>query len=173
MRNGHIIYKVSDLDRAVMQWREKGFDVEYGRKKRSINALIYFSEGAYIELLGKGALPKIINFFSTLFGRKRYIQRFIDWENANEGWCGLCIEKDSGSLDKEVEYLKSFGIDGLLLNNLKRNDTKDRELKYKCFFPVDKTFPFLMSYFEIDPKPKNFVHPNSIKKIKKVVDKSI
>ena len=29
----------------------KGFAVQYGRKKNPINALIYFSNGPYIELL--------------------------------------------------------------------------------------------------------------------------
>lgn len=33
MRNGHIIYKVNNLDTAVQEWKNKGFAVEYGRKK--------------------------------------------------------------------------------------------------------------------------------------------
>ena len=44
MRLGHVIYNVKDLDAAVKEWRDKGFAVEYGRTKKPINALIYFSE---------------------------------------------------------------------------------------------------------------------------------
>ena len=54
------------------------------------------------------------------------------------------------------------------MKNLKRTDTAGRELRYKCYFTHDYTMPFLMSYFETDPKPKNFVHPNGIKRVKKV-----
>ena len=32
----------------------------------------------------------------------------------------------------------------------------------------DINLPFLMTYFNIDPKPKNFIHPNGIKRINKV-----
>lgn len=58
-----------------------------------------------------------------------------------------------------------------MFNNLKRIDTKNRVLQYKCFFPEGIDFPFLMSYFSIDPKPVNFVHPNGVRKIKKIVIK--
>lgn len=33
MRNGHMIYKVKNLDKTVKEWRDKGFVAEYGRKK--------------------------------------------------------------------------------------------------------------------------------------------
>ena len=55
------------------------------------------------------------------------------------------------------------------MKNLKRVDTKGRDLRYKCYFTHDYNMPFLMSYFNIDPKPKNFVHKNGIKGISKVV----
>jgi len=54
VRLGHVIYVVKDLDAAVNEWRKKGFTVEYGRTKNPMNALIYFSEGPYIELLKDG-----------------------------------------------------------------------------------------------------------------------
>lgn len=169
MRNGHIIYKVNNLQQAVNEWRNKGFEVEFGRDHDPINALIYFSEGAYIELLERTGIPKIAKFFSKILGRKKKFERFFHWDECEEGWCGLCIEKDSGSLEDEVAFLKQYQIEGLLLNNLSRLDTKGRKLEYKCFFPYGIEFPFLMSYFNIDPKPQNFVHPNGVKKIKKTV----
>lgn len=169
MRNGHVVYKVKNLHQAVEEWRNKGFEVEYGRSKDPINALIYFSEGAYIELLERTGIPKIAKFLSKIFGKSKKFERFFYWDECEEGWCGLCIEKDEGSLDDEVAFLKKNQIEGLLLNNLSRSDTKGRNLEYKCFFPYGTEFPFLMSYFNIDPKPKNFVHPNGVKKIKKTV----
>ncbi len=59
------------------------------------------------------------------------------------------------------------------MKNLKRVDTQNRELKYKCYFTHDYNMPFLMSYFNIDPKPKNYVHPNRVKGISKVIYRTI
>ena len=44
----------------------------------------------------------------------------------------------------------------------------NRLLKWKMLFPMEKRLPFLMTYFNVDPKPKDFVHPNGYKKIKEV-----
>lgn len=168
MRSGHVIYKVNDLDAAVQEWKNKGFAVEYGREKNPYNALIYFSEGAYIELLQDTKIPKIVKLLCKLFGMNKKMERFFYWDRCEEGWCGLCIEKD-GILDKEIAFLKEKGIDGVHFKKLKRVDTKGRRLEYQCFFPEGIDFPFLMNYFNIDPKPSNFVHPNGIRRIKKVV----
>ena len=67
--------------------------------------------------------------------------------------------------NKKSAYLDSVSIKGTYMQNLKRVDTKGRELKYKCYFTHDYNMPFLMSYFNIDPKPLNYTHPNGIKKI--------
>lgn len=171
MRSGHIVYKVNNLQAAVEEWRKKGFEVEYGRKNNPINAVIYFSEGAYIELLQNTGTPKIVKFLTKLFGMQKKMERFHYWDTCPEGLCGFCIEKDSGSLDAVVEFLNKNGIKGVFLKNLKRVDTKGRVLQYNVFFPEGIDFPFVMSYFTVDPKPVNFTHPNGIKKIKKIVFK--
>ena len=171
MRSGHLIYKVKNLQEAVKEWEAKGFVIEYGRKKKPNNALIYFSQGPYIELLENTGIPVIAKIIAKLFGRPKNLERFFYWDECKEGWQGLCIEKDSGDLDEEVKFLAKRGIKSLLLNNLKRIDTKNRELRYRCFFPHGTSFPFLMTYFSIDPNPQNFTHPNGIKGIKKIVFK--
>lgn len=171
MRSGHLIYKVKNLQEAVKEWEAKGLVVEYGRREKPNNALIYFSQGPYIELQENTGIPVIAKIIAKLFGRPKNLERFFYWDECEEGWQGLCIEKDSGDLDEEVNFLAKRGIKGLLLNNLKRIDTKNRELRYRCFFPHGTSFPFLMTYFSIDPKPKNFTHPNGIKEIKKIVFK--
>ncbi len=99
--------------------------------------------------------------------------KYGHWANAPEGWTSLCIEKDPGDLDEEIAYLNSLGIKGSYMKYLKRVDTFNRELRYKCFFTYDYNMPFLMSYFNIDPKPKNYVHPNGVKAISKVVYKTV
>ena len=169
MRLGHVIYVVKDLDTAVKEWRDKGFTVEYGRTKNPMNALIYFSEGPYIELLKDGGMSAASRKIMRFLGKGEFMNRFDYWANAPEGWTSLCIEKDPGGLEDEISYLDSVGIKGSYMKNLKRVDTKGRDLRYKCYFTHDYNMPFLMSYFNIDPKPENFVHKNGIKGISKVV----
>jgi len=53
---------------------------------------------------------------------------------------------------------------------------EDRLLKWKLLFPMNIKLPFMMTYFNIDPKPKNYIHPNGIKSIKEVkyqIDKDL
>lgn len=165
MRAGHLIYKVADLELAVKEWRDKGFVVEYGRTKNPYNAIIYFSEGPYIELLAGTGMPVIVKKILSLLGKRKAIERFDYLDSAPEGWVDFCIEKNPGSLDEEIAYLNERGIKGFYLKKGKRVDTKQRELRYKCFFPEERGCPFLMSYFTVDPRPKNFTHPNGIKRV--------
>jgi hypothetical protein len=168
MRAGHLIYKVKDLEQGVEAWRKKGFAVEYGSKTNPYNAIIYFSNGPYIELLASTGMPAFFKRLLRLLGRKGVANRFDSWDYGEERWCGFCIEKDSGNLDLEIERLGGFKQNGFYLKHGKRTDINDRKLKYKCFFPSDISLPFLMSYFNIDPKPKDFVHPNGYRRVSKI-----
>jgi len=96
VRLGHVIYVVKDLDAAVNEWRKKGFTVEYGRTKNPMNALIYFSEGPYIELLKDGGMSAASRKIMRFLGKGEFMNRFDYWANAQEGWTSLCIEKDPG-----------------------------------------------------------------------------
>lgn len=60
MKLSHVILKVDRLDEAVREYREKGFAVEYGKTKNPYNALVYFSEGPYLELLAGTGLPDFV-----------------------------------------------------------------------------------------------------------------
>ena len=168
MRAGHLIYKVRDLDKGVREWQEKGFAVEYGTAKKPYNAIIYFSEGPYIELLASTGMPAFFKRLLRMTGLKGVADRFDSWDYGEERWCGFCIEKDPGDLKEEIESLGAYKQKGFYLKNGKRTDTSGRKLNYQCFFPSDISFPFLMSYFNTDPKPENFVHPNGYRRIAKV-----
>ena len=65
MKLGHILYKVDDLDRAVQEYIEKGFTVEYGRKNNPYNAVIYFAEGPYLELFYNSGMPSFVKKIFT------------------------------------------------------------------------------------------------------------
>ncbi len=168
MRTSHIIYGVDDLPKAVKEWEDKGFHVEYGQSSKDGNALIYFSEGPFIELLNAKSVSNFQKKLLSLFGWKPLVDRMSNTKLLNQNIGTLCIEKDAGNLDKEIEWLKNnYNEKGFYWKNVKRTDPQGNKLKWKLFFPKNLGLPFLMSYYEnADPKPKNFVHPNGIKGIK-------
>ena len=66
MKISHVIYKANDLNKSIELYRDMGYNVEYGSKYNPHNALIYFSDGPYIELLEKSPVSffqKFVNLF--------------------------------------------------------------------------------------------------------------
>lgn len=167
MKVSHVIYKVNDLDKSVEEYRKKGFVVEYGKAKNPINALIYFSEGPYFELLESTGMPTLLKKMMKLFGKNKFFERMDFWDTHPGGLCGMHLENYSTNLDKEKELLKKYEQKYFEVK-AGRKDTKGRDLKYTCIFPDEMGIPSLMTYFNIDPKPKNFIHPNGVERIAKV-----
>ncbi len=92
MRLGHVIYVVKDLDAAVNEWRNKGFTVEYGRTKNPMNALIYFSEGPYIELLKDGGMSAAARKIMRFLGKGEFMNRFDYWASPfSKGLYTFCM----------------------------------------------------------------------------------
>ena len=164
----HVLYKVSDLNKSVNEFIKKGFHVEFGSKKNPHNALIYFSEGPYIELIEKSPVSKFSKSLLKLIGKQKLVDRFNNWENSKPGYFEICLETYSNNFKNEIKILNKYD-QKYFITSSKRLDPKNRLLKWKLLFPMEINLPFFMTYFNIDPKPKNFVHPNGISKIKKVV----
>ncbi len=167
MKVSHLLYKVNNLDSAVCKFRNEGFKVEYGKSKDPYNALIYFSNGPYVELYEPTNLPTATKIALKLIRKEKVVQRMEIWKNQKEGFIGLALENYETNFKHEKKILKKQGQKYFEIKN-KRRDTKNRLLKYKVLFPDEIGIPFLMTYFTIDPKPKNFVHPNGITQISDV-----
>lgn len=167
MKVSHILYKVSDLNEAVNAWQAKGFTVEYGTKKNPHNALIYFSEGPYLELFGNSSMPFFAKLILRLVGHGKMVDRLNHWENAEDGLIAVCLENYEDNFSKEIELLKQYQQKFFSVKT-KRLDTKNRLLRFRCLFPHNMQIPFLMTYFNIDPKPKDYTHPNGVTKIKHI-----
>lgn len=168
MKLSHILIKVNDLDSAVKQWQDKGFTVEYGSAKNPYNALIYFKKGAYIELFKFNGLPKLLKPILRLFGKGKLVDKMNYWQNHPEGFLSVMLENYEDNLDNEIAILKKHGIKGMMLNK-SRIDTQGRKLNFKVLFTYNQTLPDIMTYFNIDPKPKtDDIHPNGIKGIKSI-----
>ena len=99
MKLSHILYKTNNLPEAVKQFEEDGFKVEYGSKHNPKNALIYFSEGPYIEILEKAPISNFMMLVLRLIGKTYLVNRFKSWKNAQEGYFDICLENYSNNFD--------------------------------------------------------------------------
>ncbi|KPU43003.1 hypothetical protein OXPF_34340 [Oxobacter pfennigii] len=167
MKLSHIIYKVKELHQGVEEFLAMGFDVEYGKEKNPYNAIIYFSEGPYLEILGSTGMPRTVKQILRIFGQGKFADRLDYWDNHPGGPCGLALENYKTNLDAELTILKKYNQSWFTMPS-KRDDTKGRKLRFTCAFPNDIQLPFLMTYFNIDPKPKAFIHPNGAVNISSV-----
>ena len=98
--------KIKELPEAVKQFEEEGFKVEYGSKYNPSNALIYFSEGPYIEILEKAPISNFLMIILRLIGKTHLVKRFKSWKNAHEGYFDICLENHKNDFDEEVQILK-------------------------------------------------------------------
>ena len=167
MKVSHVLFKTNDLKKTFIEFEKSGFKVEYGSKTKPHNALIYFSEGPYIEILEKAPVSSFIKLILRLIGKGLLVERFNSWENAKEGFFEICLENDTTNFEKEIKILNKFKED-FFLTRSKRIDPSHRVLTWKLLFPNQIKIPFLMTPFNMNPKPKNFVHPNKINGIKQI-----
>ncbi|MCD4758384.1 MAG: VOC family protein [Arcobacteraceae bacterium] len=168
MKLGHIIYKVDDLDEAVKEYTKKGFTVEYGKKKNPYNALIYFAEGPYLELLETTGMPSFIKKILSFFGKKALVNRLDIWDNSKEGLIAVALENDRFDVDIEQNILDKANLK-YFKGKSGRTDTKGRKLKFLGIMPDDMEIPFFGAKFNINVRPPaNYIHPNGVKKIKSI-----
>lgn len=167
MKVSHVLYKTNNLEASFKEFEKLGYKVVNGSKKKPHNALIYFSEGPYIELLEKAPVSSFLKVILRLLGKGKVVDRFNSWENSTEGFFEICLENNTTNFKKEEKILAKFE-EGYFITNSKRIDVSNRVLKWKLLFPNQIKIPFLMTQFNINPKPKNFVHPNKIKRIKQI-----
>ncbi|MEM9176018.1 MAG: VOC family protein [Myxococcota bacterium] len=168
MKLGHVIHKVDDLERAVADYTEKGFTVEYGRAKKPYNALIYFAEGPYYELLGSTGMPSFAKRLLRFSGKKGFIDRLDAWDASPEGLIGLALENDRLDVDLEQRILDEAGLT-YFKGQSGRTDAKGRKIKFRGMFPDDMQLPILSSTFNVNVRPPaDYAHPNGARRIKHV-----
>jgi len=167
MKVSHVLFKTNDLKKTIKEFEKFGFKVEYGSKKKPHNALIYFSDGPYIEILEKAPVTSLIKLILRFIGKGYLVERFNSWEQAQEGFFEICLENNTTNFEKEIKILNKFK-EGFFVTRSKRIDPSHRVLKWKLLFPNQIKIPFLMTKFSKNPKPNNFVHPNKIKRIKQI-----
>lgn len=167
MKVSHVVYKVNNLHKAVKDWTENGFTVEYGKTEDPYNAIIYFSEGPYIELFGNSGMSFDEKAVLRREGMGKVVDRMEKMENSEEGLVDVVMENYEENLNKELSILKKHNVDYYLTPS-QRLDTKGRDLRFSVAFPLEDKIPFFMTYFNIDPKPVDYVHANGVKSISSI-----
>lgn len=169
MKVSHILYKVDDLQKAVQDFRNQGFTVEYGKKKNPYNALIYFEEGPYIELIYDMNMPILIQRLLRFFGQSQFVESIMSQKKEDEGYIRLAFEAELNEFKSLRKKYKQWEYRSIVVP-VKRKDYHQYLLKCKCIFPYDSKLPFVKSPFETTRifSPN---HKNNIKCIKHITYK--
>ncbi|MEM7322928.1 MAG: VOC family protein [Actinomycetota bacterium] len=160
MRISHVLYKVPDLDAAVERYRQDGFDVDYGRAKNPNNALAYFADGSYLELLGRTGMPSMAKTALRLFGKRAFVNRLSTWDDAAEGLIGLALESEPDRLEDAKQMLQDAGH-GWFQFRARRTEPEGRVLKFVGVMPDEMQIPFFGTC-DTDLGRPGFVHPNGV-----------
>lgn len=169
LRKSHALFAVKDLHSAVNKLRNAGFTVEYGSNPlKAHNAIIWFEEGPFIEIFKHVSILPILKILLKLFGFGAVLNRLNKWKKINNGWCEWSLE----STHQDIEQVKLFFTslnEPFKHRKIKRKDLYGKLLSWHLLFPNDIYFPFIMSAYNPNPKPKNIVHANGITGIKSIV----
>lgn len=168
MNISHLLYKVDDLDDSVNRFRDMGFKVEYGKKKDPYNALIYFSDHSYIELIENMHITSFLKFMLKLFRMDDYLESSLEQEKLNEGFFRIAFHMKKDEMELLKERYKEILKCKTILVPVSRKDIHGYILKSKCLLPSNARYPF----FNTDLKGGNVwneQHPNNINGIEKIV----
>nr|WP_315032509.1 VOC family protein [uncultured Chryseobacterium sp.] len=165
----HVLYRVEELHLAVRKLRDAGFVIEYGTDPvDAYNAFIWFENGVFIEIYHNSGLPFYIKWMMKVFGYRPILDRMKQWEKVGQGWCEWALESTMENLNSEKEFFKKENLP-FRFHKAKRKDVDENILKWDLLMPDDIDFPFFMSAYVPNPKPKEINHPNGIKGVKNIL----
>ncbi|MEM1143323.1 MAG: VOC family protein [Pseudomonadota bacterium] len=164
--SSHVLCKVENLADAVGTWRSAGFEVQWGADPAtSINALIWFESGPFIELINaRGAQPAAAYRPHLPSGM---IERFERWLAGPEGWCDLCLEAQ-GDILPHLDRLKRAGVDAFGPIVGSRTPPGGETINIQTCFPISATLPFFMGAYVPDARPPTVNHPNGATRISRI-----
>lgn len=163
MKSSHILCKVHDLAQAVDDYETLGFTVQWGdAPDKAINALIWFEQGPFLELIlaGEAGPPALMAWALKLFAPKGMIKRFNGWHDQPEGWCEIALETHDTDVEPEVKSLRAQGlkIAGPYTNT--RTPPGGVTIQTQTAFPYEPQLPILMGVYRPNPRPARIIHAN-------------
>ena len=157
MTVGHIVYKADDLQAAVEKFRAQGFEVEYGRAKNPSNALIYFSQGPYLEIRTGGTLPALIRRYLRLIGHGQMVDTSDAVAGMPEGYSRVVFEVDREDFGRLKAICQERGV-RTVTARISRKDPHGRD---------DWAIPMFVTRFAADTH-REAPHPNGITRMDRI-----
>lgn len=169
MEISHLLYKVRNLNKSVDFFIKKGFNVEFGKDKNPYNALIYFLDGKYIELIENMNMSILAKVFLTMIGRRKFVCSLSKQEKANEGFIRMAMHIEENQVDYIKKLYKSEFQENAFSVTVKRKDIHGNNLTCKCVFPNDSKLPFFNTKLLGGNNIWEVEHPNKVLGIKKII----
>ncbi|WP_437918011.1 VOC family protein [Sphingobacterium sp. LRF_L2] len=165
----HVLYRVQDLHQSVKKLQEAGFTVQYGTApEKAYNALIWFESGVFIEIYKNSGLPAPIKWFMKTFGYQPILDRMDKWDQIDNNWCEWSLESTMTQLDTQKALFKEKNVP-FKFHKAKRKDINGQTLRWELLMPNDIIFPFIMSAYAPNPRPKYIRHANGISGVSSLV----
>ena len=168
MNLSHLICKADNLKETVSLFESMGFETEYGQKDNPYNAVIYFPDHTYLEIMEKIHISGVVSFLLRLFGMRDYLNSSLAQNKLPEGFFRFALTMEPS--DKKMlsaRYKKLFPV-STFFAPVSRTDLHGNKLSCKCLMPSDCSLPFFMTDFNCE-KLWQRKHPNGVTGLQKVV----
>lgn len=166
-RLDHVLIRVDNLETSVNDFRNAGFKVYFGTNYNdSYNAMIYFQDNTFIELVDTNRFPMILIFLAktriiNLLGV--FYKRIGRYALSTDIFLDYAIY--SSDIEKYHEEVKKTQVSKLY--HLKRIDSLGRTLKWRLFAFKKMYLPFVISNYSPCKYPETDAcnHKNNVQGI--------
>ncbi|WP_394843130.1 VOC family protein [Pendulispora brunnea] len=160
MSCSHVLLWVRDLHRAVRDYRQLGFRVDYATAEaKAQHAHIWFRSGPAIELLTAPATAKWFKWpLELAFGRGAG-HRMVRWTR-NEGFCDVAVAVNASDLTHERRALARAGIPVGRVVRWTRTKPDGARVRFQFAYPRNEHLPFLVTPYDTPQCPPDVHHPN-------------
>lgn len=180
LKCSHVVYKVNCLEDIVKEYRERGFDVQWGSMpNKAFNAFIRFRSGPFIEFLELPRRYALLRYPLNWFYGSPAGKRMAYWATCPEGWCDVALEEKAGKSSIGTEDIISLQDLYLSLRNSgitlsrpiagKRRRPDGQLVRYNFMLPEPGQLPFIVSPYFPSQRPTEVVHPNGALEIKQIL----
>lgn len=163
----HILWRVDNIKEAVDAFRAKGFQVDWARDpKISLNALIWFESGPFIELIQMKAPMRVFGGPLRVFYGKGMSRRWRKWCVGSEGLCDFAVEPIAAdtarpeNIDAARQWVAERGLGASKAIQGKRTPPDGTQVRFAFFAPDAAALPFVVSAYSLPQKPSQIVHAN-------------
>lgn len=164
----HLLLWVSDIHRAVADFRQLGFRVDYATDpKKAQHAHIWFRRGPVIELL---TTPRNARFFKwpiDLMAGRGAGERMVRWGRGGEGFCDVALLAE-GERKAALAELKRCGISMGRFVPWKRTRPDGKQTRFHFAYPCRSQLPFVVTPYDPPQHPSDLRHENGATALRRV-----